>query len=145
MVANSHSLAATAPPNAATNAWGERCRAPVASRIMATTIAMTVEPPTSSTQPMSPISPASIRRPPAFPAPSAVSHDDRPRSSPLDACDTSCASAVRHCCSAVHATAWTAEQDVEVVGPPVEAHLDDPGETRPEEYLTEILIPVHER
>lgn len=40
---------------------------------------------------------------------------------------------------------WIADQGFEVVGPPMEAYLNDPGETRPEEYLTEVMIPVHER
>jgi effector-binding domain-containing protein len=38
--------------------------------------------------------------------------------------------------------AWIGEQGLAVVGPPMEAYLNDPGETKPEAYLTEVMIPV---
>lgn len=41
--------------------------------------------------------------------------------------------------------AWVAGQGLEIVGPPMEAYLNDPGQARPQEYLTEVMIPVHER
>ena len=37
---------------------------------------------------------------------------------------------------------WIAEQGYEIAGPPEEAYLTDPAETPPEEYLTEIALPV---
>lgn len=37
---------------------------------------------------------------------------------------------------------WLASQGREVIGPPREAYLSDPGETAPEEYLTEIQLPI---
>lgn len=40
---------------------------------------------------------------------------------------------------------WIAENGYEVDGPFEEAYLNDPGETSPEEYLTEVRIPVRER
>ncbi len=38
--------------------------------------------------------------------------------------------------------AWIADQGFEVAGPPMEAYLNDPGETSPDEYLTEVMVPV---
>ncbi len=38
--------------------------------------------------------------------------------------------------------AWIAEQGLVVVGPPMEAYLNDPGEASPDECLTEIMWPV---
>lgn len=40
--------------------------------------------------------------------------------------------------------AWIAAQRLEVVGPPMEAYLNDPGEVSPNEYLTEVMVPVRE-
>lgn len=42
-------------------------------------------------------------------------------------------------------TAWIADQGLEVAGAPMEAYLNDPGELPPEEYLTEVMVPVRER
>ena len=41
--------------------------------------------------------------------------------------------------------AWMAEQGCELVGPPMEAYLNDPSEVSPDEYLTEVMVPVRER
>ena len=40
--------------------------------------------------------------------------------------------------------AWIADQGFEVVGPPMEAYLNDPGELSPDEYLTEVMVPVRD-
>jgi effector-binding domain-containing protein len=37
---------------------------------------------------------------------------------------------------------WIAEQALHPSGPPMEAYLNDPGEATPDEYLTEIMIPL---
>jgi len=37
------------------------------------------------------------------------------------------------------------EKELEVIGPPVEIWLDDPNQVKPEEYQTEIVIPVREK
>lgn len=37
---------------------------------------------------------------------------------------------------------WLAEQGYRVAGPPLEIYYSDPDETPPEEYLTEVQIPV---
>jgi effector-binding domain-containing protein len=39
-------------------------------------------------------------------------------------------------------TSWMAEQGLHPCGPPMEAYLNDPGEAAPDEYLTEIMMPV---
>ena len=39
-------------------------------------------------------------------------------------------------------TTWITEQGLHPSGPPMEAYLNDPGEATPDEYLTEIMIPV---
>ena len=39
-------------------------------------------------------------------------------------------------------TNWIAEQGLQPCGPPMEAYLNDPGEASPDEYLTEIMVPV---
>jgi effector-binding domain-containing protein len=41
-----------------------------------------------------------------------------------------------------HLTAWIARRGYRIVGPPEEAYLTDPADVPPEEYLTEISIPV---
>ncbi len=38
--------------------------------------------------------------------------------------------------------AWIAEQGLAVVGPPMESYLNDPAEVSPNDYLTEIMVPV---
>jgi effector-binding domain-containing protein len=38
--------------------------------------------------------------------------------------------------------AWIAAEGMEVAGPPMEAYLNDPSEVSPEDYLTEIIVPV---
>lgn len=38
--------------------------------------------------------------------------------------------------------AWIEDNGYEPCGPPMERYLNDPGEMHPEEYLTEILMPV---
>jgi effector-binding domain-containing protein len=40
--------------------------------------------------------------------------------------------------------AWVADQGFEVSGPPMEAYLNDPGEVSPDQYLTEVMVPVHQ-
>ena len=40
---------------------------------------------------------------------------------------------------------WIAENGYEIVGPPEEVYLNDPGKTAPEELLTEIRFPVCKR
>jgi effector-binding domain-containing protein len=37
---------------------------------------------------------------------------------------------------------WMAERGLQPGGPPMEAYLNDPGEASPDEYLTEIMMPV---
>jgi effector-binding domain-containing protein len=39
-------------------------------------------------------------------------------------------------------TRWIAEQGLRPCGPPMEAYLNDPAEAAPDEYLTEIMMPV---
>jgi AraC family transcriptional regulator len=39
-------------------------------------------------------------------------------------------------------TTWITEQGLHPSGPPMEAYLNDPGEATPDEYLTEIMMPV---
>jgi effector-binding domain-containing protein len=39
-------------------------------------------------------------------------------------------------------TTWITGQGLHAIGPPMEAYLNDPGETTPDEYLTEIMMPV---
>lgn len=39
-------------------------------------------------------------------------------------------------------TAWITEQGLQIVGPPMEAYLNDPADVPPEGILTEILFPV---
>lgn len=39
-------------------------------------------------------------------------------------------------------TTWITEQGLHPCGPPMEAYLNDPGEAAPDEYLTEIMLPV---
>lgn len=41
--------------------------------------------------------------------------------------------------------AWIGENGYEPAGPPMERYLNDPGEAAPEEYLTEILMPISKR
>jgi len=41
-----------------------------------------------------------------------------------------------------HLMAWVATEDYRIVGPPEEAYLTDPADVPPEEYLTEISVPV---
>ena len=38
--------------------------------------------------------------------------------------------------------AWIAERGLVVVGPPMEAYLNDPASASPDQYLTEIMVPV---
>jgi effector-binding domain-containing protein len=40
--------------------------------------------------------------------------------------------------------AWITDQDFEAVGPPMEAYMNDPGQVSPEEYLTEVMVPVRQ-
>ncbi len=42
-------------------------------------------------------------------------------------------------------TNWIAENDYEITGPPEEIYFSDPEDTPPDEYLTEVRIPVRER
>lgn len=37
---------------------------------------------------------------------------------------------------------WIAENDYQVAGPPREAYLSDPATAPPEEYLTDVMVPV---
>lgn len=39
-------------------------------------------------------------------------------------------------------TQWITEQGLHPSGPPMEAYLNEPGQAAPDEYLTEIMIPV---
>jgi effector-binding domain-containing protein len=39
-------------------------------------------------------------------------------------------------------TRWMAEQGLHPCGPPMEAYLNDPGAASPDEFLTEIMMPV---
>lgn len=63
---------------------------------------------------------------------------------------------VRHMASAVHKgpyesvgdtwdalMKWMHDAGIEPAGPPVESYLNDPGTVAPEEYLTELRVPVH--